>query len=203
MLKRILCLAIACIFLGLTTGLPVQAGVPTDKIKDTTDKILAIVADAGLKGPEKEEQRRGLIRSVLDERFDWEEMAHRSLGQHWAKMSADELKEFIGLYRKLLERSYLNKVESYSGEKVVYLGDKVDGAYSAVKVKILTTKDQKIDVEYRMKNKDQDWLVYDIFIQGVSLVNNYRAQFNSILTQSTYQQLIQRLRDKISEDQQT
>ncbi|SPD76414.1 Toluene tolerance protein Ttg2D [uncultured Desulfobacterium sp.] len=200
MLKKIFCLVFYSLVLCLYAAISAQAAAPTDKIKDTTDKILAIVSDPALKAPEKAEQRRAKIRAVLDERFDWEEMARRSLGPHWAKRTPDEIKEFVGLYKKLLERTYLDKVESYSGEKVIYLGDVIDNGYGTVKVKIITTKDQEIQVEYRLRNKSEDWFVYDIFIEGVSLVNNYRAQFNSILTKSSYQQLVQRLTEKVTQD---
>jgi phospholipid transport system substrate-binding protein len=202
MFKKMSCIAVCSFMLCLAVAVSVHASASTDKIKETTDKILAIVSDPALKGPEKDEERRMQIRTALDQRFDWEEMSRRSLGPHWAKRTQDEMKEFIGLYKKLLERTYLDKVESYSGEKVVYLGDKIDNGYSTVKVKIITTKDQEIQVEYRMQDKKQDWLVYDIFIEGVSLVNNYRAQFNSILTKSSYQQLVQRLTEKVSQNQQ-
>lgn len=200
MLKKIFCLAFYSFVLCLSAAISAQASVPTDKIKDTTDKILAIVSDPVLKAPEKAEDRRVKIRAALDERFDWEEMARRSLGPHWTKRTPDEIKEFVGLYKKLLEKTYLDKVESYSGEKVIYLGDVIDNGYSTVKVKIITTKDQEIQVEYRLRNKSEDWFVYDIFIEGVSLVNNYRAQFNSILTKSSYQQLVQRLTEKVTQD---
>ena len=202
MLRKMSCIAVCSFMLCLAAAISVHASAPTDKIKETTDKILAIVSDPALNGPEKAEERRMQIRAALDQRFDWEEMSRRSLGLHWAKRTPDEKKEFIGLYKKLLERTYLDKVESYSGEKVVYLGDKIDNGYSTVNVKIITTKDQEIQVEYRVQNKKEDWLVYDIFIEGVSLVNNYRAQFNSILTKSSYQQLVQRLTEKVSQNQQ-
>jgi phospholipid transport system substrate-binding protein len=201
MFRKMSCIAVCSFMLCLAAAVSVQASAPTDKIKETTDKILAIVSDPALKASEKDEERRAQIRAALDQRFDWEEMSRRSLGLHWAKRTPDEIKEFIGLYKKLLERTYLDKVESYSGEKVLYVGDSIDGVYSAVRVKIITTKDQEIQVEYRMQNKKQDWLVYDIFIEGVSLVNNYRAQFNSILTKSSYQQLIERLTEKVSQNQ--
>jgi len=202
MFRKMSCLSILLFILCLFAPISAKADAPTDKIKETTDKILAIVSNEALKAPEKAEERRVHIRAALDERFDWEEMSRRSLGLHWAKRTPDEKKEFIGLYKRLLERTYLDKVESYSGEKVVYVGDSIDNGYSSVRVKIITTKDQEIQVEYRMRNKKDDWFVYDIFIEGVSLVNNYRAQFNSILTKSSYQQLIQRLTDKVSQNQQ-
>ena len=179
-------------------GTPVlsEAGEPTQQIKGTTDKIISILSDPLLKRPEKATERKALVSRTVDERFDWEEMAQRSLARHWAPRSPEEKKEFVNLFRDLLERTYLDKVDDYSGEKVLYEGETIDGAYGVVKVKIVTVKSKEIPVEYRAKKKGTDWLVYDISIEGVSLVNNYRAQFNSILVKSPFSELVKRLKEK-------
>jgi len=177
---------------------PGLAGEPTEKIKQTTDKILSILSDANLKDQGKAQERRKLISQAIDERFDWEELSKRSLARHWAKRTADEQKEFMQLYRQLLERTYLDKVEDYSGETVSYEGETIDGNYSVVKIKILTSAKKEIPVDYRMMKKGADWMIYDFSIEGVSLVNNYRSQFNSILVKSSYQDLVQKLKEKIA-----
>ncbi|MBN2126742.1 MAG: ABC transporter substrate-binding protein [Deltaproteobacteria bacterium] len=189
----------ACI-LALALVLPAWAGSPTEKIRETTDKILAVVTDPALKAPDRAKERKLLIRKAVDERFDWEEMARRSLARYWAQRTDKEKKDFVDLFGQLLERTYLDKVEGYSGEKVIYEGESVDGDYGVVNMKILTTTNQEIRVEYRMKSKDGDWLVYDISIEGVSLVNNYRVQFSSILARSPYPELVRRLQEKVSEE---
>lgn len=186
--------AFACLF---GTVLPAAAGEPTDKIKQTTDRILSIVTDPSLKAASKEHEKRRLIRKAVDERFDWEEMARRSLGRYWAQRSDAEKKEFTHLFSDLVERTYMDKVEGYSGEKVRYRGETVDKDTSAVKVEIETKKNTVIPVEYRLVKRGNDWLVYDISIEGVSLINNYRTQFNSIITQSSYDELIKRLKAKV------
>ncbi|MCP4668416.1 MAG: ABC transporter substrate-binding protein [Deltaproteobacteria bacterium] len=178
---------------------PSLAGEPTEKIKATTDKIIAIVSDTTLKGPGKADERKRLIRQAVDERFDWEEMSRRSLARHWARRTAEEKKEFIDLFGKLLERTYLDKVEGYSGERVLYDGENVDpddSTYVSVKVRFLTKKAIEIPVAYRLLKKNNDWRVYDISIEGVSLVNNYRRQFKGM----PYGKLIKRLRTKIAEN---
>ena len=187
--------------LFLVLGITVSAlgGEPTEKIRQTTDKILSILADPSLKKPAKVKERRRLIRKVVDERFDWEEMARRSLAKHWAPRTDEEKKEFVRLFGELLERTYMSKVEGYSGEKVLYVGEKADGEYATVNVKIVTEKNTDIPVEYRLKKEGDDWLVYDISIEGVSLVNNYRTQFNSIITQSSYENLIKKLKEKVAQ----
>jgi phospholipid transport system substrate-binding protein len=185
----------------LVLGITVSAlgGEPTEKIRQTTDKILSILADPSLKKPSKVEERRRLIRKAVDERFDWEEMARRSLARHWAPRTDEEKNEFVGLFGELLERTYMSKVEGYSGEKVFYEGEKADAEYATVNVKIVTKKNVDIPVEYRLKKEGDDWLVYDISIEGVSLVNNYRTQFNSIITQSSYENLIKKLKEKVAQ----
>jgi phospholipid transport system substrate-binding protein len=180
--------------LGITV--PGLAGEPTEKIRQITDKIVSIVSDPALKDPSKVKERRNLIRSAVDERFDWEEMARRSLARHWDQRTAEEKKEFVRLFSDLLERTYMGKVEDYSGEKVRYEGETTEGDYAVVKIKIITKKNKDIPVEYRLKKRGNDWFVYDVAIEGVSLVNNYRTQFNSIILQSSYENLVKKLREK-------
>src|SRR5512136_1570135 len=178
---------------------PVWAGVPTEKVQETTDKILAIVSDPALKDPAKEAQRRERIRKTVDELCDWDEMSRRSLGRHWAQRSEQEKKEFVRLFGQLLERTYIDKVESYSGEKVNYLGERVDGDYAEVEVKIVTKKNTEIPVLYKLRTRDQKWWVYDMVIEGVSLVNNYRTQFSDILGKSSFEGLMKKLKEKTAE----
>ena len=190
---------ITFLLVSLTLGMASSwAGEPTQQVKQTTDKILAILSNPSLKGPAHAEERRKVIGQTVDERFDWEEMSRRSLARHWAERTPEEKKEFMGLFRDLLERTYLDKVDDYSGEAVTYQGDTIDGNYASVKVKIVTSKGTEIPVEYRVMKKQTNWLVYDITIEGVSFVNNYRSQFNSILSKSPYPELVKRLKDKAS-----
>jgi phospholipid transport system substrate-binding protein len=177
-------------------ALPGWGGEPTEKIRQTTDRILSIVKDPVLQGPSKAGEKRKMIRLAVDERFNWEEMAQRSLARHWTQRTPEEKKEFTRLFGDLLENTYLNKVEGYSGEKVLYEGESVDGDYAVVKIKIVTQKNVDVPVEYRLKKEPKDWLVYDISIEGVSLVNNYRSQFNSIISQSSYGNLVKKLKEK-------
>jgi phospholipid transport system substrate-binding protein len=189
-----------CFLLIVGVSVPVSAGEPTEQIKQTTDKILSIVKDPALKSPSKAKERRRLIRKAVGERFDWEEMARRSLGRYWAQRTAEEKKEFVDLFSELVERTYMGKVEDYSGEKVEYEGETIDGDYAVVKVNIITQKNRDISVDYRLQKEGNEWLVYDVSIEGVSLVNNYRTQFNSIILQSSYENLIKRLKVKLAQE---
>jgi len=187
---------VSAFLLILGTGVPSMAGEPTEQIKQTTDKILSILADPNLKNPARAEERKQSVRRTIDGRFDWEELARRSLAQYWAQRTPDEKEEFIQLYRELLARTYLNKVQDYSGETVRYEGENIESDYATVKVRILTAKNTEISVDYRVMKRRSNWLVYDISIEGVSLVNNYRSQFNSILQKSTYEELVKKLKEK-------
>jgi phospholipid transport system substrate-binding protein len=187
---------ILSLFLAGAMAVPLLAANPMEEIKQTTDKILSIVTNPALKAPSKTEEREKLIHQVVYERFDWEEMSRRSLATHWAKRTPEERKEFVRLFSELLEQTYMKKVEGFSGEKVLYEGETIERDYAAVKVKIVTKKDKDIPVEYRLKKVGNNWFIYDVSIEGVSLVNNYRTQFNSILFQSSYEDLVKRLREK-------
>jgi phospholipid transport system substrate-binding protein len=174
------------------------AGEITDQMMQTTDKFLSILSDPTLKDSSKTEERQGLLRKTLDERFDWEEMAHRSLSKCWAQRTEEEKKEFVHLFADLVERTYVKKVaEGYSGEKVFYEGENIAADYGTLKVKIVTKKNTDIVVEYRFRRGGDSWLIYDVSIEGVSLVNNYRAQFESIMSKVSYADLIKVLTDKV------
>lgn len=177
-----------------------RAGEPTESIRQTTDKILSVVTDPELKSPEKAAERRRLIREAVDERFDWREMSRRTLAIHWRRRTEEEKKTFIKLFGKLLERTYLERVEGYSGEGVVYEDERVEGDYALVSVRVRTEQGTEIPVRYRMRRKEGVWLVYDISIEGVSLIQNYRTQFNSILIRSSFEKLLDKLRQKVEEE---
>jgi phospholipid transport system substrate-binding protein len=178
---------------------PAFAGVPTEQLRNTTEKILKIVTDPALKGEDKAEERRKLIRKAVDERFDREELSRRALGRQWASRNEKERKEFVTLFSELLERTYLERVEGYSGEQVSYVGEKVEGEYATVEARVLTAQRTEIPVLYRLRLKGDEWMVYDISIEGVSLVGNYRSQFQSILARSPYEELVRRLKEQIAE----
>ena len=195
MLQNFLCrtFALLLVIFGLAT--PSLAGEPTDHIRKTTDKIITILSDPALKN--EVQTRRKMLRNTLNERFDWEEMARLSLAGHWQGLTDEEKKEFVPLFTDLLERTYMNRLENYSGDKVTYDAERVKGNYSLVKVTIFTDKQVEIPVVYKMKKKGPEWTIYDVSIEGVSLVNNYRQQFDSIILSSSYQGLVEKLKEKV------
>jgi phospholipid transport system substrate-binding protein len=174
----------------------VAAGVPGDQVRQTADKVLAILKDPQLKGESKKNERRDKLREVIYQRFDFTEMARRSLGSEWRRRSAEEQKEFVKLFTGLLERAYLDNIESYNGEKFRYLKEQEDNNHAEVDTKIIDNKGQEFSVNYRLHKVNGDWKVYDVVIEDISLVNNYRSQFNRVLATSSYEELVNRMKGK-------
>jgi phospholipid transport system substrate-binding protein len=175
------------------------AGPPTDQLKGTIDRVLALLQDAGFRQPGKTEERRQKIRAVANEVFDWQEIGKRALARHWEARSPKEREEFSALFADLLERSYVGKIEGYSGEKIVYENERVEGDQATVRTKLVTKAGTQIPIDYRMQKVGDRWRVFDVLIENVSLVGNYRAQFNRIIQQSGYADLVQRLKTKQEE----
>jgi len=192
-----MCMAVAllCFFVSGLTAPRVWAGGATDAMKGTIDEVLRIVQDKELRKPVKSEERRMLLEKVVGERFDYTEMSRRSLGAPWAKLSEKEKNEFVDLFQTLLVNSYADKVEAYSGEGVEYVNERTEKDYAEVRTKVLTGKTE-IPLDYRMINKASTWRVYDVVVDGVSLVNNYRGQFTKILRSGTFAELLDQLRKK-------
>lgn len=173
----------------------VWAGGATDAMKSTIDEVLRILQDKDLKQPAKVNERRQLLEKVVGDRFDYQEMSRRALGAPWANLSDKEKEEFVSLFQTLLVNSYADKVEAYSGEGVQYINERTEKDYAEVRTKVLTGKTE-IPLDYRLLNKASVWRVYDVVVDGVSLVNNYRGQFTKILRTGTYADLIDQLRKK-------
>ncbi len=183
-----------CFFAGGTVD--AHAGEPTVAIKGTVDKVLEILRNPELKKPNKEAERRKLLRKAVDESFDFEEMSKRTLARHWQKRTPAEKTEFVDLFSDLLERSYINKVESYTDETVEYIREIIEGDYALVKTKIITKRNIEIPMDYKLIKKGGKWEAYDVVIEGISLVNNYRSQFDKIIHSDSYGELVTRLRNK-------
>jgi phospholipid transport system substrate-binding protein len=176
-------------------AVPGYAGPPTDSMKSTIDEVLRIVKEKELKQPAKSEERRHLLEKVVSARFDYAEMSRRALGAPWNQLTDQQKQEFVDLFRTLLTNSYADKVETYSGEGVQYLNERTEKEYAEVRTKVLSGKTE-IPLDYRLVNKADDWRVYDVVVDGVSLVNNYRGQFTKILRASSYSDLVDQLRKK-------
>ncbi|MBI5191052.1 MAG: ABC transporter substrate-binding protein [Nitrospirae bacterium] len=191
-----LCAAVVIAALTLAVPASCRAGVPTETVKATTDKVISVLQDPALKPDSKEKERRAQIKKVVATAFDFEEMAKRSLAVFWKDRTPAEKKEFVVLFTDLLERSYINRIDGYSGEKIVYDSEKVDDGYASVKTHFLTKRREEIPVEYKLLDDGGKWMVYDVVIENVGLVNNYRIKFNQIIRNSSYADLVKRMKNK-------
>ncbi len=195
---RFVTLALSLV-LSVALALPAAAGAPSDQLKAQIDRVLKTLEDPELKKEGKSKDRRTAVRRIANEIFDFGETARRSLGRHWQPRTPAERDEFVVLFSDLLERSYISKVELYGGEKIQYLGDTSEGEQAKVQTKLLTRAGSEIPIEYRMHRKSDRWLVYDVIIEGVSLIANYRSQFNKIIQTSSYQELVRKMKTKQEE----
>jgi phospholipid transport system substrate-binding protein len=177
--------------------MPAVAGEPTDQLKQAIDKVLAVVTNPALKGPEHRAQRRKLIREAANDRFDWAAMARSAMGIYWRERTPAQKKDFTRLFSDLIESAYIGKIEGYSGEKIRYLGDSTGNRYGTVKTLIIGNTGTEIPVTYWVKKKNGKWLIYDISIESVSLVYNYRSQISDILSRSSYDKLIKILKERV------
>jgi phospholipid transport system substrate-binding protein len=173
-----------------------QAGA-TAQVKGTIDKVLEILRDPALKAPDKAEARRKKLKEAIYPWFDFTEMAKRSLGIHWGKRTPQEREEFVTLFADLLEHSYATRLETYTDQEILYTKEQVEDKFGLVVTKIVSTKENiDIPIEYKLLRQDNEWKVYDVVVDGISMVSNYRSQFNRIIETSSYAELVQRMRVK-------
>jgi len=171
------------------------AGTPTEQLRGSIDKVLRLVGDPAIRR-EPIRERRAALRRIADEIFDWGETAKRSLGMHWRERTPAEREEFVRLFADLLDRSYMSKIDLYDGERIGYGGETIEGDQATVRTKLVNKHGGEMAVNFKMVRHDDRWKVYDVEIEGVSLVANYRTQFNSLLRRTTYPELVRALRAK-------
>jgi phospholipid transport system substrate-binding protein len=170
-----------------------SAGPPTDQLRDGVDRVVTILNDPELRGDKKADERRAAISKTADEIFDFAETAKRSLGQHWAQRTPAEREEFVRLFTELIRRTYISKVDQYNSE-MTFRGDTVDGDHAVARTTLLLSKGGEMSLDYLMHHPRGRWQVYDLNIDGISLVANYRGQFNKIIRTSSYEALVATLK---------
>lgn len=175
---------------------PSSAGAPTEQIRASVDKIVAILNNPQLKSAAKTKERRDQLRQAISSRFDFAEMARRSLGSQWRRLSPQERQEFVRLFTDLLERAYVDRVEGYSDEKFAYVREILDRNYAEVNSRIVTHNGEEFSLNYKVLLKNGEWKVYDVVVENISLVNNYRSQFTRIIANSSYEELVRRMKEK-------
>ncbi len=189
---------------ALTLVVPVAAreaaaAEPTNQLRAQIDRVLKLLDDPAMKQPQKAKDRRAAMRGIANDIFDFTETAKRALGRHWAARTPAERDQFVQLFADLLERSYISQVELYGGETMEYTGDTVDGDQAAVGSRIVTRQGLQVPIQYRMQRKGERWLVYDVVVEGVSLVANYRSQFNKIIQTSSFEELVKKMKTRQEE----
>lgn len=194
-MKRLL--AVFSVFLFLLLSLPVHAGVPMDTVQANVDKVIEVLRDPKLKAESAKETKKERLRHIYDDMFDQVELSRRALTQNWNKLNLAQREEFVNLFRQMLEKTYIDQILAYVDEKVVFDREvQLSGTQAEIQT-IVVTSSKKIPVFYRVILKNGGWKVYDVVIENVSLVSNYRTQFNDILAKNTSEQMLEILRKKV------
>lgn len=174
------------------------AGELTELIRRTTDQVLSILENLQL----QEAERQQRLHQLAGEVFNWQEMARRALAVHWRDRTPEQQQEFVQLFRDLVENAYINRLQQAASERrdIQYVGEQVEGSRAAVRTKVITTRNQEVPIEYRLSKVGDQWKIYDVLVEGVSLVNNYRSQFNRIIATSSYNNLVERMKARQTDD---
>jgi phospholipid transport system substrate-binding protein len=196
-LARLAPIGVAALILLLPE--PAPGGPATDELRTHISRVLKVLEDPQARTEARAAQRQAEIRRIAADIFDFTEMTRRSLGPHWQARSAAEREEIVQLFTGLLERAYMSKIETYSGERIVWAGETADGDQAVVRTRIVSRQGTEIPIDYRMLRRGEHWLTYDVTIEGVSLVSNYRTQFNQIIQRASYAELVKRLQTKLAE----
>jgi phospholipid transport system substrate-binding protein len=187
------------ILMFFLSTLPAYAGAPLDTVQTNVNKVLDVARDPKLKGESSKRIKRDKLEAIYEQMFDGVELSMRTLGKNWAKLNPAQQQEFIQLFRQILEKAYIDKILSYTNEKIVFSRENMLSANQAeIQTKVITST-KEILIFYRVIQKDGIWKVYDVVVEHVSLVQNYRSQFNSILAKNTPDQLLGILRKKVKE----
>jgi phospholipid transport system substrate-binding protein len=177
---------------------PSPAGDPTNQVRGTVDKVLSIVKSSRATSKAQVDAQRVQLAQVIYPRFDFTEMAKRSLGRHWAAREPEEQREFVTMFAGLMGRSYADNIESYTSQNVLYIREKEDDSYAEVDTQIVTVKGPPVSINYKLRSVDKEWKVYDLVIENISVVNNYRSQFDRVIARSSFAELMRVLKEKQS-----
>ena len=193
-----LALTILMIFLF---NLPVWAGVPMDTVQANVNKVLDVLRDPKLKGEAAKEIKKKKLRTIYEQMFDDVELGKRTLGRNWNSLSVPQRQEFVILFRQVLEKAYIDKILAYTNEKIVYERETmISGTQAEIQTKVITAS-KEIHITYKVILKGGSWKVYDVVVENISLVLNYRTQFNDILAKNKPEELLEILRKKVKGQQ--
>ena len=176
---------------------PTWAGEPTAQLRVQIGRVLEVLDNENI----PRDERRAAVRTIVGEIFDVKEISKRALGHHWHERTPVEQREFVQLFGDLLERACFSKLELYGGQRVIFLGDSIDDDLATVRTKIVSKDDTEFYVDYRMRLAGHRWVAYDVTIANLSLIANYRSQFNTIIRKASYGELVKQLRARQDEQQ--
>jgi len=177
---------------------PARAGPPTEQLRAAAEKVIQILDDPALQAEARALERQAAVRAAVMDLFDFAEISRRALARHWRPLSDAEREEFVALFRALLDRTYLPQIKLYQGERIQFVGESVDGEFAAVQARVVLRRGQEATVIFRLHRRSERWLIYDVSVEGISLVGNYRAQFDQIIQRASYPGLVARLRQKLA-----
>lgn len=186
------------LFFLLIVPLQVYAGVPLDTVEGHVNNVLSVLRDPALAGEANQEAKAKKIEAISDEMFDYVVLSRLTLGRSWKKFSGEQRKEFVKLYRAILEKAYMDRILAYTDEKVTYNKELMLSKKKAEVQTTIITKSADIPIYYRVYLKDGKWRVYDVIIEGISLIKNYRTQFREILLNNPPEEVLKILREKVS-----
>jgi phospholipid transport system substrate-binding protein len=193
--KWTLILGLGTILVVRTGETPLWAATPGEQVKATIDQVMEVLRDPKLQGAGKKAERREKLRQIVLPRFDFAEMAKRALANNWNRYP-DKQGEFVTAFTELLEETYADQIEAANGDKVVYLNERTEKDYSEVATKVISPKGEETPMTYKLHPVGSDWKVFDIVVENISIVNNYRAQFNRVLSNASLDELIKRIKEK-------
>jgi phospholipid transport system substrate-binding protein len=187
---------VLALWLMLCLAMPAVAGEPTDAIRAAIDQGVDILRNAKLDNSKQRSEVINRLREIVYPLFDFNEMAKRSLGAHWRRLNPQQQKEFVAAFTELLEKTYADQIDVYQGQKVAYSGETIDKDYAQVSSKVIAQNGQSYSVDYRLHRVDGKWRIYDVVAENISIVNNYRSQFNRVIVNSSFEELLKRIKNK-------
>jgi phospholipid transport system substrate-binding protein len=175
-----------------------SAGAPTEAIRGAVDEGVQILQNGKLDNQKQRSQVIDRLRQIVYPLFDFTEMGKRSLGANWRRLTPQQQKEFVSVFTALLEKTYADQIDLYNGQKVVYTGESIEGEYAQVDSRIIDKNGQTYSVVYRLHQVDGKWRIYDVVAENISLVNNYRSQFNRVIGKSSFEELLKIMKQQAS-----
>jgi phospholipid transport system substrate-binding protein len=175
---------------------PARAGEPLELVKLAADKVIALLRDPQLKAADRKRERVEQLKAIINPIFDYDEIARRTLAADWERRTPAEREEFTKLFRAFLEKIYSDQIDLYEGERLVFGRENVSQEYAEVESKLINAKNEESPLIYRLKRSDGRWKIYDAVVADISIVNNYRSQFNRVISKSSFEALKRMLREK-------